>query len=262
MHKTLIVLIICGCALSEGDQCTVDSDCRSGLICNFERICQAPENFGQDIVEPPETTVSDTNLTKDTNITLDCETGSSTDTSNECSNKNKAFLPSCAPCAEPTNTYLVTSLTIADKDNGLAQLAPLANGVIQGGFSNGSVNMSLAVDGSASSSDPDCLPDIAWILEDEWRNSDCTPIYSDTFPLALPGLGPEQGVATFMIYDAKYDLQTQVIRGYVEPEEIRDAVDKSLESAVSDSAFVFDTDTNGDGQPDKPSVVVGVGLQQ
>jgi len=226
MNKILIAFLVAGCAIAEGEPCTVDSDCESGLICSFEHTC-----------EPPASLITDTH----------------------CEEQLGVFQSTTSACAEPTTIHSVISLTIADKDNGLANLAPLANGVIKGGFENDSVSLDLAVDGTL---DPECDADIAWVVGEDWRNADCTPVYNTTFPLSLPGLGPDSSNATFTVYSAVFDRASNVLSGYVIPEEVRAALAPSLQSAVSDDAFVFDTDTDGDGEPDKPSVVVGVGLQQ
>ena len=155
--------------------------------------------------------------------------------------------------------HVVTEMQIVTEieSNGLYKLANLANGVLQTGIDSGGIEIALAVDGSL---DPSCQASLAWKPTNDWRHEDCTAKYTDTFPLTLPGFGPEESDATFLVYEAEFDRTAKTLYGFVVPEEVRGALAPSLQDAVSDAIFFIDYDSDGDGEADRPSVLVGMAL--
>ncbi len=226
MRWMFLAVLVSSCVASHGDLCTLDSDCEASLVCSFEGVCQNPDELKSSL---------------------------------QCTAPTGMFNASTTACEEPHEIVAVTHMQIvADKEsNGLWKLASFANGVLKTGISTGDIAIYLAVDGSL---DPACDASLAWIPSDDWRNDDCTPKYTDTFPLTLPGLGPEGSDATFLVYEAVFDRTANTLYGYVIPDEVRGVLAPSLQDAVSDAIFFIDYDSDGDKKPDKPSVLVAMAL--
>jgi hypothetical protein len=225
---TIIASAFCAvsCAAPEGDPCQIDSDCAPGLICSLDQICKQPSQ-----VLPPE---------------------------DPCVDPAGAFEASEKPCSAPTNVIGVSALSLKEEGHGLAGLASLANPTFADAIEKGELAMSLLVDGTLKT---ECTSHIAWKVDDNWRNGDCTPVHSKTFPLLLPSLK-----LSFTVYGASFDIATSTLTGYADPDEIK----ASLEAAGLSEAIVTgvmssiksDVDTDDDGVPDKASVILSVGLVQ
>jgi len=224
MRWIFLAVFVSSCVASHGAPCTLDSDCEASLICSFEGVCHNPDELVSSL---------------------------------QCISPTGLFNASTPTCEEPSDIVAVTNMQIVEEEesNGLWKLAALANGVLQTGITSGDIAISLAVDGTL---DPKCEASLAWIPSDAWRNEDYSPKYTDTFPLTLPGFGPDGSDATFLVYEAVFDRTANTLYGYVIPDEVRNALSPALQDAVSDAIFYIDYDSDGNGEADKPSVLVAM----
>jgi len=158
------------------------------------------------------------------------------------------FAAGSAPCPVAPDVRQVTGLVIQDHDNGLAQLAGVANQVLANGFGNGDITLSLHIDGTFQAG---CSYALAWVRTAADIHADCTPEFGDSMPLDIPGL-----VSTSVDY-ATLNPDTHVLTGLVDKQKLLLALDPALRD-VADQLIVEDVDTDGDHVPDKASAIIAV----
>ncbi|TNF37015.1 MAG: hypothetical protein EP329_04245 [Deltaproteobacteria bacterium] len=234
-----------GCLEEAGQTCRLDSDCQAGLLCDLDGVCRAYTvvKASYDVVEDVEVT--------------GCDTGGAADTvaadTAGCAAVAGVFEAGSAPCPEAATVRQVTALVIQDHDNGLADLAAVANQVLANGFSEGTITLALHVDGELTTG---CPRTVAWIRGADDRNADCTPVFSDAMPLDIPNLVSTKVDGASVV---QVDENTLTLRGLVDEQALLDSLDEALRD-VADQLVVSDTDTDCDGSPDHASAVIEVHL--
>jgi|GEM_PF-1822749 len=232
-----------GCLEEAGKACLLDSDCESGLVCALDGVCRsyAAVQASFDVVQDVEV--------------VGCDTGGATDTiaadTAGCAAVAGVFEAGAAPCPAAATVRQVTGLVIQDHDNGLADLAAVANQVLASGFAEETITLSLHVDGDLTSG---CPRSLGWIRTADDRNADCTPVFSDAMPLDIPGL-----VST-SVDDAsvvEVDADTLTLKGLVDKQALLLSLDEALRD-VADGLVTEDTDTDCDDVPDKASAIITV----
>lgn len=231
-----------GCPEDAGGTCRLDSDCAAGLVCDLDGVCRAYEavKASFDVVQDVEV--------------VGCDTGAPTDTvaadTSGCAAIAGVFEAGTAPCPAAGTIRQVTGLVIQDHDNGLADLASVANQVLANGFSQGDITLALHVDGSFEFG---CPHVIAWVRSPADVNADCTPVFADTMPLDIPNLVSTE------VQRSTLDPETLVLRGLVDKQALLLALDEALRD-VADALVTEDTDTDCDGAPDMASAVIQIQL--
>ncbi|PKN57894.1 MAG: hypothetical protein CVU56_08685 [Deltaproteobacteria bacterium HGW-Deltaproteobacteria-14] len=231
-----------GCPEDAGGTCRLDSDCAAGLVCDLDRVCRAYEavKASFDVVQDVEV--------------VGCDTGAPADTvaadTSGCAAIAGVFEAGAAPCPAAGTVREVTGLVIQDHDNGLADLASVANQVLANGFGAGDITLALHVDGSFEFGCPHVL---AWVRSADDVNADCTPVFSGTMPLDIPNLVSTE------VQRATLDPETLVLRGLVDKQALLLALDEALRG-VTDQLVTEDTDTDCDGDPDMASAIIQVQL--
>jgi len=233
-------IALAGCLAERGGPCQIDSDCQRGLVCGLDLHCQ-PLSVVRDSLDtraPVDVVIRDT--AGDT-TPLDAE---------GCAPVEGVFEASEPPCPAAASVRQVTGLTLASEGHGLAPLAQIANQVIAVGFDEGDIALALHVDGQLS---PGCPAVLAWVATQDDILGDCTARYVGRMPFVIPNL-----VST-VVEDAVLDPATLVLTGLIDKQALLESMDENLRD-VADNLIIEDTDTTGDGSPDKASAIIAIAL--
>jgi len=147
----------------------------------------------------------------------------------------------------------VTNLALPAEGHGAARLAPLANPILEDSFGPDAqtpIHLTLWVDGTLAAG---CGPRVAWVRTSDDVGADCQPAFQDTMPVDLPGL------VSLLVHDAELDPETLVVSGLLDVDEVVASMDPALQDTAR-GLFDLDVDTDGDGTPDRCSVLIQVSL--
>ncbi len=226
------------CANPEDAPCKLDSDCVGGLLCGPEGLCATPSTVRALNAKPNRSSTG-----------YICPPSHLPD--DGCQEPSGVFEPG-PPCREPTQKKTVTAIVIAESGHGLAEAAKTGNLHIADAIATGKLKIELWVDGLLID---DCAPELAWVVAPEHRRADCTALHTDTFPFMLPGLGADTDtVPLAIIHDASLCLETNVLTGWVHKDEVLASLPGL--GTIADSMVELDLDIDGDGAPDKASVIL------
>ena len=263
----LALVFSLGCGASLEEHCTIDIDCKPGLVCSLTNECVNPKSpeatFPADhckvdsdcklglVCSPAERCIQ----APITTVPVTC--GDCVDTqepTEQCLEHRGVFLPQDTECLEPTSIYQVTKIELAtDQTHGLSSLALLGNSILKDNLKSGDIKLEAWVDGTMAD---DCEWSIAWITEDTDRNPDCTPKYATGMPFMLPAFS-SRPVLT-VILDATLDPKTLRMTGHIDKSDFAEGLMDAYKT-VADN-LIEDVDTDSDGTPDKVSVILNLGL--
>lgn len=231
-----------GCLAGEGDSCRLDSDCSPGFLCGLGGAC---ETFGAvqahlaDVgTQPP----SDTSSGGD-----GADAAPLVDTANTgCTKPAGVFEPGTGVCVDPALKRKVVMLQLAESGHAAANLGALGNGMIASGFEDQSISLELWVDGSL---EVGCERTVAWIRTADDRLADCSVVFSQNMPFAIPEL------VEAIIYDAVFDPATQRVSGLLNKAEMLASMDAVIRETAG-NLIAEDVDIDDDGVNDRTSVIV------
>ena len=224
-------LLWAGCPAPQGEPCTLDSDCRGGLVCGLDGACTTFEKVDEDFNRVPDVTV----------ISLDAlEGGDAATGPGDASGSCEAPLDPW-PC-EGVEKKVVALFEIDEEGHGAAGLAGASQLILPGGFEDGSLYMEFWVNGTF---DDACELVLGFVRSDDDVDESCQPLYlsGDKMPFSIPG------VVELFVYDPRFTPSTGAFSGFVDKEEILDALDPALRSAFA-PMVQENVDTDGDGEPD------------
>ena len=228
-------LVICGlmwaaCSASEGEPCSLDSDCRGGLVCGLEGECTTFEKVDEAFNAVPDVTV----------ISLDALGGDSSSGPGDASATCEPALDTW-PC-EGVDKRVVALFEIDSEGHGAAGLAGASQLVLPGGFEDGSLYMEFWVNGTFADACPFTL---GFVRSDDDVDEACQPLFvsDDKMPFSIPG------VVELFVYNPSFTPSTGAFSGFVDKEEILAALDPALRSAF-EPMVQENVDTDGDGEPD------------
>lgn len=235
------LILSLGCGASLEDSCTIDSDCKPGLVCSFDGQCVKPDSV-----------VSTIN--SDTKAPQDSDENDTPKNTVACQEHRGVFLSQDTQCLEPTSIHQITKIALAtDQPHGLKYLADLGNEILKNSLASGDIKLEAWIDGTLSA---DCEWSLAWMSKNTDRNPDCTPKYATDMPFMLPAFS-SRPVLT-VILDAALDPTTLRMTGHIDKSDFAEGL-KDQWKTVEDG-LIEDVDTNSDGTPDKVSVILDLGL--
>ena len=243
-----------GCRASSGDECLLNSDCETGLLCSAEGRCVTSSQVSRAMKEAADSgPTADSGGPPDIKDTprADAPTPADLDAAEgHCAEPKGVFEAAAAPCPTPQATYEVTSIVIA-QEGGLENLATAGNPLIAQDIEEGKLKLRLLVDGTLETG---CPGDWAWTTTEEDRAADCTARYVGGFPMPIPLFG---GIA--VIQNAVFLPETGVLTGLLDEAEVLAVVSPALRD-TADQLITQDVDTDDDGVPDMASAKLIIGL--
>lgn len=244
-----------GCLADRGATCALDSDCQVGLVCALDGVCRPPDQAAPDEADAKggADVVADVGGAAPDGGTPDDGTqdGAAADPGPDAGG--------CAPpgdawvCDGPYAKHPVTNLSLPAEGHGAARLAGLANPILEDSFAPDAqtpIHLTLWVDGTLAAG---CAPHIAWVRTPDDVGEDCQPKFSDTMPVDLPGL------VSLVVHEATLDPATLMVSGLLDVDEVVASMDPALRDTAR-GLFDLDVDTDGDGTPDRCSVLIQVSL--
>jgi hypothetical protein len=245
-----------GCTVEQGESCQIDSDCEPGTLCSREGTCQTFDDVADGLAAvgttPPPVDVS----TEDDMGSPDTspEDPGTADDSSECQPSHNSIFtePASGACAAPDTKKKVLLLQIAETGHGAANLGILGNSIIEDGFANEQIPLTMWVDGSFEQG---CTWTVAWMRSEDDRLENCTAVFTDTMPFKIPDL------VEATIYNAVYAPDTQRVTGLLNKEELLKTIDPVIRETAA-GMFSNDVDTDGDGKPDHTSVILELTFEE
>jgi hypothetical protein len=243
-----------GCTVQQGESCQIDSDCEPGTLCSREGTCQTFDEVADGLatVGTNPVDVSTANETGSPDASTD-DPGAISDSSACEPAHNSIFTePAASECAAPGTKKKVILLQIAETGHGAANLGIIGNSIIEDGFANGQIPLSMWVDGSF---EKNCTWTVAWMRTEDDRLEDCTAVFTETMPFKIPDL------VEATIYNAVYETDTQRVTGLLNKEELLKTIDPVIRETAA-GMFSNDVDTDGDGEPDHTSVILELTFEE
>jgi hypothetical protein len=235
----LLLPLAGACQAEGGEACRIDSDCGAGLLCALDGHCatltevQAAFSARPDAGAPPK------------------DSGAPPDPGPTNIDAAGCLAPGAFGCEPPADVRKVTNLFLHPQGNGAARLAGVANPVLESSFGDGTLAMDLWLEGSYA---PGCTFAFAFVRGPEDIGADCQPVYEGRMPFEIPDL------VAFTVYEGVLDPATHILSGYLDKAELIASMDPALRS-TADGLIDVDLDTDGDGTPDKSTVILTVTLE-
>lgn len=248
MRWLILIALLAGCLSKQGEPCTVDSDCNSG-VCGLDGICRTAANPGTAFTD------SGTPAPNPKDGTLPAPKPKDGPTGDMCS------LPSWAKdksteCTTPGAKYKITALSLSTTiEHSFKGLADAGNPVIKTSVDKGEIDI-LGWTWTEAQPDTECDFSIAWIMGSE--TTECTAKNTTQFPLMMPQFASSETGVIADMYDTVYDAEKGTISGYIVVSELKEGLTEFTKSLAD--TLIPDVDTDGDGEDDALSVVVHVTL--
>jgi hypothetical protein len=210
----------------------------SGLVCALDGVCRTRVEVEESFVITSDVEV----ITVDSEVAGEAEVGDVAG----CTPVSGAFEAATAPCPAAPEVRVVKNLQLATEGHGLAQLAGVANQVLDNAYESGEAKLELRIDGSL---DAGCTNILAWVRDERDVGADCVPLHTGTMPFEVPNL--VEGV----VEAAVFDQSTNLVHGRVDKETLIASLAPELQS-VAQNLITEDVDIDGDSVPDRASVIL------